>query len=357
MRRFPVLLVAASVLAACRAEPRFGHEAYVWQRRWTPAVARAVREAPVELRALHVLAREWSADGVARVAVDLPALVTAGREVVVVGRVDGAGGLGAVEFEELAAVARSWRVAGVRVRGVEVDYDCPAGRLRDYAAWLRRARVVAGDLRLQVTALPAWTHSPGRAELEAAVDALTLQVHAVRAPVLFDAGQAQRDVEAWARSARAPFSVALPTYRAQVGGRTLGAEPREVAAVLPALERARARGAVWFRLGNDGDPDAWSPSTLAAVLRQEPLAPRVEVRLVPGSSGGFDVHVTNPGRIDAEAPRRIGLDGRLEVLEGVHGYRVSGEALLAEHPPRVRAGQSLSVGFARGPEVRLAASE
>ncbi|XXF79653.1 DUF3142 domain-containing protein [Myxococcaceae bacterium GXIMD 01537] len=358
-----LLLVLAGACTRETPPPRaLPHEAYVWQRDWSPELSQAIAEAPEELGALRVLARERS--GPERtpvdVAVDTAALARSGREVVAVMRVDGTAPLTGISLQEVITHARSWRAQGVRVRGVELDHDCATASLAGYADWLERERAALGDLALTLTALPAWSTSPALARLAALPDGLVLQVHAVRAPSLFTPEEARGFVESWSRATSGrPFLVALPTYRVRLrDGTRLSAEPREVARFLADL-RARpvdgVAGVLWFRLGHRGDPEAWSLPTLGAVLRGESLAPSLVSRLVDAGGGTLDIVIENTGRVDAEAPGQLSFSGNLEVLEGVGGYAPRGASLVARMPPRLRAGERRVIGFVRGTEVTLAA--
>ena len=356
------VLLLVLCLACSRTEPRpLSHEAYVWQRGWSPELARSLTDAPPELGVLRVLARERS--GVERspvdIAVDVDALVRSGREVVAVMRVEGTAPLDGISLQEAATHARDWRTRGVRVRGVEIDHDCATASLAGYADWLERERPVLGDLTLSITALPTWSESPRLDRLTSLVDDVVLQVHAVRAPTLFTAPEARGFLDAWTRATARPFRVALPTYRVRLrDGTPLSAEPREVARFLANLREhpvKQVSGIVWFRLGHRGDTDAWSPPTLAAVIRGEALAPQLQSRLVDVGGGTWDIVIENTGRVDAEAPARLTLSGRLEVLDGVAGYAARGTSLVARTPPRLRAGERRVVGFVRGSEVVIAA--
>ncbi|MFY0567828.1 DUF3142 domain-containing protein [Archangium lansingense] len=337
------------------------HEAYVWQRDWSPELSQAITEAPSELSALRVLARERS--GPARtpvdVAVDVAALARSGREVVAVMRVDGTAPLEGISLQEVATHARAWRVQGVRVRGIELDHDCATTALDAYADWLTRERTALGDLTLTLTALPTWSSSPALARLVSIPDGIVLQVHAVRAPTLFTPEEARSFTEAWSRATRRPFHVALPTYRVRLrDGTPLAAEPREVARFLAGLRERPVEGVagiLWFRLGHRGDPEAWSLPTLSAVVRGEPLEPRFLPRLVDAGGGTLDIVIENTGRVDAQAPARLTLSGNLEVLDGVGGYAPRGTSLVARTPPRLRAGERRVIGFVRGSEVAIAA--
>ena len=337
------------------------HEAYVWQRAWSPELVQALTQAPTELGTLRVLARELS--GTARtpveIAVDVEALARSGREVVAVMRVEGTAPLEGVSLQQVAAQARAWRAQGVRVRGVEVDHDCATAALEAYADWLASERTHLGkELTLSITALPTWVSSAALARLTSLPDELVLQVHAVRAPSLFSPEEARGFIESWARAVDRPFRVALPTYRVRLkDGTPLAAQPRQVAQLLTGLRERpvpEVAGIVWFRLGHRGDLDSWSLPTLAAVVRGEPLSPRVLPRLVAAAGGALDIVVENTGAVDTDAPARLTLAGQLEVLEGVGGYAARGSSLVAPHPPRLRAGEQRVIGFVRGTEVVFA---
>jgi hypothetical protein len=354
-----LLLLALGLACAREPNPLLTHEAYVWQRDWSPELLRALPDAPPEFGTLRVLARERS--GPARtpvdVAVDVEALARTGREVVAVMRVEGTAPLDGISLEEVAAHARAWRARGVRVRGIEVDHDCATGSLAAYADWLERERASLKDLSLSITALPTWASSPDVERLTSIPDDVVLQVHAVRAPTLFTPEEARGFVEAWAKATRAPFRVALPTYRVRLrDGTPLSAEPLDAARFLTGLRERPVRGVtgvIWFRLGHRGDPDAWSLLTLAAVMRGEPLDARLTPRLVDAGGGTRDIVIENSGRVDVDAPARLTLTGNVEVLDGVGGYAPRGASLVARTPPRLRAGERRVIGFVRGTEVSL----
>ncbi len=356
-----LLLLALGLACSRGSPPPLTHEAYVWQRDWSPELSRALPDAPTELGALRVLARERS--GTTRtpvdVAVDVEALARTGREVVAVMRVDGTAPLDGISLQEVAVHARAWRTRGVRVRGIEVDHDCATASLPAYADWLERERASLEDLRLSITALPTWAASPDVERLTSIPDDVVLQVHAVRAPSLFSPEEARGFVESWSKATRVPFRVAVPTYRIRLrDGTRLSAEPRDVSRFLAKLREQpvqRLTGVLWFRLGHRGDAEAWSLPTLTAVMRGEPLEARLTPRLVDVGGGTQDIVIENTGRVDADAPARLTLSGNLEVLDGVGGYAPRGASLVARTPPRLRAGERRGIGFVRGTEVSLVA--
>ncbi|MBB5351175.1 hypothetical protein HNR46_001409 [Haloferula luteola] len=69
----------------------------------------------------------------------------------------------------IAALPSFWETAPPCI---QIDFDCPASRLADYAAALRRLRQQLGTTRLSITALASWIESPDFRELAEAVDEL-----------------------------------------------------------------------------------------------------------------------------------------------------------------------------------------
>ncbi len=343
------------------------HEAYVWQHRWGPAMASAVAARPRELAALRVLGLHLDAGATQPGAteVDLRALVGAGP-VTLVQRIDGARLPPTATLAPLRAMAARWRAAGVEVRDLEVDHDCATAALPAYAAWLRRERArlataAAADLPLAITALPTWLDAPEQVRaLAAAVDRVTLQVHTIAAPTIFDADAALRAARAWADASDRPFWIALPTYRARLrggaaAGAMVGVEPADVARTLTALQRAPIeglRGAVWFRLAFDGDGDAWPATTLAALMRHEPVHAEAVISLRPAGPQLWDIVVAGRGNAPARVPSLLRLQGVVTDLHGANGCRGGPQGLRCPDDLRVNVGQERVLGYVRGQEVR-----
>jgi len=347
-------------LAACRAAspgPRtpLAHEAYVWQRAWTGAVASSVAAAPPELAGLRVLALEIDGRGAGPTwpAVDAAALARSGRPVTAVVRLAGSRPIADLSLAPLVSRLDRWRAAGVDVVGVEVDHDCATAALPAYAAWLARAR--PAGLRWSITALPTWAGAPALRDVAAAVDELVVQVHAIRAPRLFDAGQARRWLAAFAAAVPGrPLRVALPTYRVALGGEVVAADPAEVAGFVRGLERdpvPGVRGVLWFRLPVDGDRDAWTAPTLRAVIAGAPLTPDVRARLVPRPGGADDVVIENRGTTPAPWPA-LRLGGAIAAADPVAGYRRAGARWTPPHRT-LRPGDRAVVGWVRGEELTV----
>ncbi|MBP6629338.1 MAG: DUF3142 domain-containing protein [Kofleriaceae bacterium] len=385
-----VVIVAALVLAcagpaptpapnggpgvATAAPATLHHDAYVWQRAWTPAVRASVAAAPPALSGLRVLALELERDGAAPVvvAVDPASLAAAGRPVTLVVRIDGSRLPGALTLAPALALAARWRAAGVPVRAVEVDHDAATAAVGDYAAWLaaQRPALAAAGLGLSITALPTWAAAPALPALAAGVDEVVVQVHAVRAPVLFAPDQALADLgrmaSVLASAAPAPaLRVALPTYQVRVGGVVRAADPAAVSTLVRALAVAPVPGlvgVVWFRLPVDGDRDAWSAQTLAAVMAGHAPAPSQAIAtLAPAAEAGAarDVVVHNPGLAPAPLPI-VHLSGRITAADAIAGYHpapssVPSSTALSWAPPRrvLPAGARLTIGWVTGQELHV----
>lgn len=361
--RRPVAAALAALSAACLASstaetPALAFDAYVWNRAWTPSVTRAVAEAPRSLGALRVLVAERGATP-ADVSPPLDALRARGRPLLPVLRLDTLPVDDATLDATLAplrARAEAWRGAGLVVEQVELDHDAPARALADYARWLARVRAAVRPLRVSITALPTWLDAPGLDAVLGEVDAIVVQLHAVRAPALFDAARAADDTRRFAALARArgvPMWIALPTYRVRPAPDVeLAAEPEAVAAFLRSVRGTHGLvGVVWFRLGHDDDRDAWPAVTLDAIARGAPLARAIDVRVepVPGAEAA-DVWLVGGGNVEAEAPRRLRFDGAVDAAEPLRGYALDGTPTRwrAGRELRVRPGERVRVGFVRG---------
>ena len=385
--RVCLLIIAASccALTACRrAQVPLTHEAYVWQRQWTPAISAALDAAGTTFHAYRVLAAETDRNGVLHPAApDLAALGRGRREVSAVFRIDG--GVPPPDSRALAgriyAIVDKWRSAGVRLRGIEIDHDCAAARLGDYVKLLRRLRpALPAGLRLSITALPTWLDSPLLPRLLASADESVLQVHAVQAPDagLFDPAVARRWIDAHAQRSPKPFRVALPAHGLGVGfdgdgkadaaeakvprefgagmhARELRAAPDKIASLLRGLERTRPanlHGIVWFRLPVAGDRRSWSLATLRAVIAGDSLRPAVLVTFDADASGTHDLVLANAGSIDAALPRAIVVAAYgCSAGDAVAGYQLerSGDdwRFVLTADDMLRAGRKRHIGWLR----------
>ena len=142
MAALPSSCAASSWRLAARPI-RPDNDAYVWQRRWTPAVTAAMSDSADLVRAWRVLAADVAPDGKWSDATPaLPALAAAGRPAIMVLRFDGrVDGLRDAEIHaRIAALRDSWQRAGIALAGVEIDYDCATSKLPAYTRFLAGLR-------------------------------------------------------------------------------------------------------------------------------------------------------------------------------------------------------------------------
>lgn len=376
------LALMLSAVAAAR-----DHDAYIWQRRWTPELAAGAVALADVFSAYRVLVGEGNAHDVMPVTVDWSAVARARRPVVLVIRWPGATPwTDATPLLSAIASARALAAkAGVRVTGVEIDHDCARARLPDYATLLRELRTrLDRALPLSITALPDWLAAPELPSVLAAVDASVLQVHAVAKPGdgLFDAAQALRWVRAYAATSAKSFRVALPAYGSRVTlasdgrvlaidsdaatmpvfdaeARELAVDPRRVAVVLRRLRDApppRFAGVSWFRLPLPGDRRAYAPDTIRALVGDAAPTGAVSAQRVRiGSGPNDDVVLRNDPGIDRLAPRTIRVPASCRDGEGVAGYRFDPARARFDSnaPPLLKPGTSRTIGWVHCPETPL----
>jgi hypothetical protein len=356
------------------------HDAYIWQRAWTPRVMAAAERSADLVRTWRVLLAEADRSGRwVDVAVPWPALQATGRPVVAVIRIDG-------RLDEarmpllLDRIASTVEGTTARIAGLEIDYDCPTSKLAGYVRFLAALRQRLPALRLSITALPTWMNSRELGGLGASLDEVVLQVHAVDDPRrgLFDPDQAERWIHAFARRIGRPMRVALPAYDVRVtwrdgrlasvegemplltgaAGTTLRAAPEAVLGLLHRLQHSapdNLAGIVWFRLPTDGDRRAWSVETWRAVVEDRLPPARVSAALVAtGQADLWTVVLANDGSVDAALPRRVVLDAACEIADSANGFRlVSGTPLALEAPDgRLRPHNKRVIGWARCTDPR-----
>lgn len=371
------------------------HEAYIWQRVWTPQLVAAVRASQEIVQGWRILLAEVDRTGRwAAVSVPWSDVLMTRRPVTIVirleGRLDEAQleSLGDPIFERLGSAIAALAAAGPAgtPAAIEIDYDCPTARLAAYARFLRtlRARLTPA-IALSITALPTWMGSADLDLVLAAVDTAVLQVHAVDDPRrgLFDGAEALRRTAIFARRTPRPFRVALPAYDVRVSWRpeggavrvesempllggltegvTLGASPRDVLHFIERLRRDMPEnlvGVAWFRLPTDADNRAWSLPTWQAVVGGNLPSVLVRATLEPTAQAAlWAVVLSNDGTVDAALPRQVRLASDCESADGANGFRLrrqpahADDAMVLEAVSggRLRPQARRMVGWARCP--------
>lgn len=375
-------LVLLLSLGACEPvpSPSFDQQLYIWQRQWRPAHAEALAQSRGDFSTLRVLALQAHPKaGWSRVRVDPQMLSEDGRPLIAVVRLDGQ--LPQLDTADIRRQVRQlladWQAAGLQPMGLEIDHDCASARLPAYAELLRALRQdLPADVKLSITALPAWLSSPALAPLLEAVDGSVLQVHGVSDPArgLFEPRQAERWTRAYAELSRTPFYLALPAYGVALIDNARGAplveseaslnsgaprrelrvDPQQVAALLKELRDApppHLGGLIWFRLPLEGDRRAWPLPTLLAVVRGQPLSAALSVA-VRQTGELSELSLGNGGTLAAALPARIEITAQnCEAADAVGVYRVQrrpdGLLFLRQAEGQLPAGRQQALGWAR----------
>jgi len=378
-----VVGLSASTSQTSRPVAPLLHDAYIWQRGWTPTVIGAATRSADLVRAWRVLLAEADRSGRwIRVAVPWIALSATDRPIIAVVRIDGR--LDDARMPALVEqITASLDALPSRAAGLEIDYDCPTSKLATYGRFLASLRARLPEaLPLSITALPTWMNGTGLDRLATPLDELVLQVHAVDDPRrgLFDPPQAETWARAFARRVNRPFRVALPAYDVRVTwqrdgalasvegemplltgtapGQTLRASPEAVLSFVHAMQRAapvNLAGFVWFRLPTEADRRAWSLPTWRAVVTDRLPASRISASLVPADSPNlWTVTLTNESAVDAAVPRRVRLDATCAMADGANGFRLAAaEPMMLERPGgRLRPHDSRVIGWARCAQPR-----
>lgn len=350
--------------------------AYIWSR------LDAVKplSAPKEISALRALVAQWSATGDAPWMLKSAAPETMPESAVAVVRLDGAAITvpAATVARSLKQALSNWR-AGWTPQAIEIDHDSATARLGDYARWLREFRQAWGtQTPVWITALPDWRHSASLSELLDAVDAYTLQIHAIDAnsDELIDRENALAWIAQFEARSATPYFVALPTYAMRVGKsedggvrfvesgsrvgamaaheQTLFADPTELASLAAVLQTTRSRqrrGIAWFRLPVPDDRSTLSMNTFSVLVAGGELERKVEASLVPVQSGAmtFDVTLRNVGAHDTGLPQTILLGDGCEAGDTSGGYRAAPDRqhLNRTSQSLLHSGQTRPVGWIR----------
>ncbi|WP_237046397.1 DUF3142 domain-containing protein [Aquipseudomonas alcaligenes] len=373
-------LLLASLLGCAEESAPLDQQLYVWQRQWRPAHAEALAQSRADFSTLRVLALQAQPQaGWSRARIDAELLRRDARPLIAVVRLDGQlPQLDPAEIgQQLAALVRDGQAAGLRLSGLEIDHDCATSRLPAYAELLREVRrQLPAELRLSITALPAWLDSPALDELLASVDSSVLQVHAVSDPQqgLLDPEQALDWAQRYGELSHKPFHLALPAYGValtasgqvesevtlrQAGPRReLRAEPQQVAALLEELQGAlpaHLAGIIWFRLPLAGDRRAWPMNTLLAVVRGQALTPALGLQRQQ-RDGFSQLQLFNEGTLASPLPQRIELPAQAcEAADAVGDYRLERQAdrllFIRRSEGRLDAGERRALGWARCAQI------
>jgi Protein of unknown function (DUF3142) len=333
------------------------HDAYVWQRLWTPALKQALRISAHLIDHWHVLAAELSENGqFIHVDLDAKALKETARPVILVIRINGQWTKWQSEsvIQNSLDLVNKWRQKGIDVTGLEIDYDCATAKLSTYAVMLGKLRQTLSNqkLVLMITALPSWLKSAELTNLINQSDEVVLQVHSVMNPQqgLLDIKKAESWVNEFSSLTNRRFRVALPNYGSRISwdnqgqpiavesetpmvlttdfAQELSIQPQTIAKLLDVWRSHKPFnmiGIVWFRLPTRDDQRAWSLRTWHAVMQQKSLMPVIVAEAKPAKATGvFDVVIKNISDIDSTAPIELKISNTesCNAADALNAYRL-----------------------------------
>ena len=315
---------------------------YVWQLQWNDGVRDAVKTADSSANAFMILVGEVNAaDGALRLQRGYPdwnALSKIHSPITIVLRANaalsdmlqGESRDSAIVFvtKSLEDIVAEATAAGVTVRGVQLDYDCPSAKLATYRTLVDALRPRFNSMELSITALPTWLKWREFESLVHDLDYYVLQVHSLERPERFDQAITLCDTARIpgyldrAASIGAPFYLALPTYGyrfvfdeagafAAISAegpppalkpgqrvRTVMVDPDDIA---KSVREVRAQsphnliGFVWFRLPVASDELNWTWQTLQAVRDGRAPEASFSAEVKNPSPGLYELYISNTG--------------------------------------------------------------
>lgn len=315
---------------------------YVWQLQWNDGVREAVKTADSSANALMVLVGEVNASDAAlhlqRGYPDWNVLSKIHSPIAIVLRANAAlsdllqsdSRDNAIAFvsNSLKDILTEAHAAGVMVRGVQLDYDCPSAKLATYKTLVDALRPRLNTVEFSITALPTWLRWREFEELARELDYYVLQVHSLERPERFDQTITLCDTSRIpgyldrAAAIGAPFYLALPTYGyrfefddagafvsisaegpplTRIPGRRIRTVMTNPAEIAKSVRDVRSRpphnliGFVWFRLPVAQDELNWTWQTLQAVRdgRAPEASFRAEVK--NPSPHLYEIYISNTG--------------------------------------------------------------
>ncbi len=376
------------------------HQAYIWQRVWTPAVVEAVRTHGTNFSQLVALKTEvaWERQGpkVHRVRIDYEALRECKVPLGLALRIGPFRGPFATNdpvalmlqklASEMVLEARSNQTIPAEL---QLDFDCAESNLDGYRLWVQAIARKVAPLPVRITALPSWLKRSSFKPLAEAAGAYVLQVHSLVRPKnaqaeahLCDPDAARKAVEK-ADLIGIPFRVALPTYsyllafgtdgkfiglsaEGPSGGwpenaevREMNSNPTEIAGLVEHWRAHRPRHMgelIWFRLPSAQDTFNWRWPTLSAIMCGQSPRERMRVELRRVDAGLMEIDLVNLGEIDFSSRLAVEVHwegARLVAADALNGFEILNQEPTAIRfqskirPVRIRTGERVTIGWVR----------
>jgi len=343
---------------------------YVWNRSWSNEVLQGIRESAGKVAGYVVLAGQVEWEGstlrVTSVGCDYAALAKTGKAVGIAIRVGAYSGPFASEeepFDTIVSLASTVlsdaSCEGLKIREIQIDFDCPESKLDGYRVWIKGLKKVFPDVPVTITALPTWLKHEEFKQLAKETDGYVLQVHSLETaktihdPItLFQGEKARRWVQE-AGKRGLPFRVSLPTYGYQIAFdedgmyagifaegprrewpegvrvREVRTDPKAVAEFVRWLDEKHPKnmkGLLWFRLPTQEDRLNWRWPTLAAVMEGRVPEPNLLPQVRKPEPELVDITLKNTGEADSTQPITLSVrwqGSRLLAADALAGFRLA----------------------------------
>jgi len=336
-----VLALVIGLLFAPRAHA-YENSVYIWHRDWNEFVRQGILEIQPDVSRFNILCGDfryengrsnirvvdidWGYFEKINTEVTLAFRINTGtKELFRTGAADGVANSIKRIFDEAVSSSRQY---GIKIAGIQFDYDCPTSKLKDYRAFLIACKNYFPGIEISITALPTWLNSQEFKELIAHTSYYILQLHSFEAPKTI--GQAQEiflkeDAPLYIKKAsrlRHPYYISLPTYgyeaafskdgkflglRAEVEPLYLGkdveyrviiTDPKEISEFFKYIQQVRPKGLLgvsWFRMPLKTDEFNWDIDTFKAIIKNR--EPRISFRaeLTSPQEGLYELYLVNDG--------------------------------------------------------------
>ncbi len=229
------------------------------------------------------------------------------------------------------AVIEEAKQVGIDIVGVEFDYDCPTGKLKDFTRFIKTVRPYLKGRVFSITALPTWLNSPDYPDIINSVDYYVLQLHSFETPKNSDSRQyifpddKALNYLKQAVLLQRPFYISLPTYgyevaygkddefvglRAESGLQYYGegikrkmifADPAAIVKFLDVASDVKSNnfiGVCWFRLPVSSDRFNWDIKTFERVIKREKPKGHLIIEVVKKPDGLQELFLVNDGELN-----------------------------------------------------------
>jgi len=313
-------------------------EVYVWQRVWTQDVQSAVENRSVEFNKTVFLAAEISYQSRQWTCQPYHAPLTYSQQHPqhsgLAFRINSNAAHSNWSHSDIEQVSQFLHQHAHHVNTIQIDYDCPSLKLKDYTKLLHKLRLDFPKKSLEITCLPDWLNYHEFTELVQHTDRYVMQVHGVSGhgvgQVLCDTEHAYQTALKCAELGK-PFLIALPTYRHAINYDKEGkissvasegnfqssnyeivrADPHKISQLVDTWRKQRPtlmQAIIWYRLPVTSDKMNWTWSTFKKVTKGIPVdRVKAEITLTPDQNGAHQLRITNSSEQHIDWPDSINI--------------------------------------------------